>query len=400
MRAETEPLLANGGPVLAIVSASFNQVSETFVADHVRTLAPGRTVLVCQDGTGADAYGCPVLTGIGAEPEHPGAIGRLRGWLAPRIRRRMGYGPSLARSERARLAAFLKDQGVTVVLAEFGYSGAMVTEVCTELGLPLFVYFRGHDATLPRVMPSLARRYKRMFPQLAGVICVSRHLADELVAIGCPDGLILVNPSGVDPARFPATSAEPGRLLAIGRMVEMKAPHLTIAAFGRIADRFPDARLDFGGDGPLRARAEAVAAELGLRDRVTFHGALGHEAVAALMARAAVFVQHSVTTPDGFVEGFPTVIAEAMSSTLPVVATRHGGIPEHVRDGETGLLVDERDVAGMAEAMATLLADPARARALGEAGRRHAMAHLDRATARARVRQLLGLPEPVAVAAS
>ncbi len=397
MRAEREFLPSGGngdGPVLAIVSANFNQLSETFVADHVRTLAPGRTALVCQDGSGAEAYGLPVLSGVGAEPVASGLLGRVWNVVAPRIRRRFGYGPSLAAGERARLAEFLRTHGVGVVLAEFGYSGALVTEVCAELGLPLHVYFRGHDATRHRVMPSLARRYRRMFRQLAGVICVSRHLADELVAIGCPEALITVNPSGVDPDRFPPTSAMPGRVLAVGRMVDMKAPHLTVRAFAHVVERFPDAHLDLVGDGPLRPLAEATAAELGLGERVTFHGPLGHDAVAKLMSQAAIFVQHSVTTPDGFVEGFPTAIAEAMSSELAVVATRHAGIPEHVRDGETGLLVEEGDVAGMGAAIARLLADPGLARSMGAAGRRHALEHLDRAASRARVRGLLGLPEP------
>ena len=76
------------------------------------------------------------------------------------------------------------------------------------------------------------------------------------------------------------------------------------------------------------------------------------------MARAAMFVQHSVTDPDGRIEGFPVAIAEAMFTALPVVSTRHSGIPEHVRDGATGFLVEEGDVAGMAAAMARLLADP------------------------------------------
>lgn len=387
------PLIATvRAPMLAIVSPTFNQVSETFVADHVRTLAPGRTVLVCQDGAGAAGFGCPVLARLATDPDPVTGLAALR----LRLRRRAGYGPVLGRPDRTRLAEFLRAQGVTVVLAEFGYSGALVWEVCGKLGLPLFVYFRGHDATRHRVLPSLARRYRRMFAHVAGVICVSRYLADQLVAIGCPERLIAVNPSGVDPAAFPPARAEPGRLLAVGRLVEMKAPHLTLRAFGRIAADFPQARLDLVGDGPLRPRCEAVIAELGLASRVTLHGARDHAAVAALMGRAAVFVQHSVSTPDGFVEGFPTAIAEAMSSALPVVATRHSGIPEHVRDEVTGLLVAEGDVEGMAAALAALLADPERARSFGAAGRAHALARLDRDRSRAAVRALLGLPAPAA----
>ena len=382
--------------MLAIVNPTFNQVSETFVADHARALAPGRTVLVCQDGRGAERFGHPVLADVSSDVRGPLEFGRLRATLGPRIRRRFGYGPALAAADRARLAAFLRAHSVTAVLAEFGYSGTLVAEVCADLKLPLFVCFRGHDATSHRGAPSLRRRYQRLFGQAQGIVAVSRFVAEQLVAIGCPAALIEVIPSGADPDRFPPGTPEPGRLLAVGRLVEMKAPHLTLAAFARVAPRFPAARLDLVGDGLLRGRCEAVVAEAGLGDRVTLHGAQSHETVAALMQRAAVFVQHSVTDPDGKIEGFPGVIGEAMLSGLPVVATRHSGIPEHVRDGRTGLLVAEHDVDAMAAAMARLLADPAAAAAMGRAGRAYALEHLSRPRAHQRLRALMGLDAPEA----
>ena len=378
-----------GGPVLAIAAPSFNQVSETFVADHVAALAPGRTVLVCQDGTGAERHGRPLLVGLDGDL----AAGR-HGRLGPRLRRLGGFGPALARADRRRLAGFLRAEGATVVLAEFGNTGAVIAEVCARLGLPLYVCFRGHDATVHKRHRSLYRRYRRMFGQAAGFVCESRFLANEVAAIGCPERLIQVIPSGVDPDRFPPGTPEPGRILAVGRLVEMKAPHRTIEAFAAIAGRFPEARLDLVGDGPLRARCAALVAERGLGDRVTLHGALSHAAVAALMARAAMFVQHSVTDPEGKIEGFPVAIAEAMFTALPVVSTRHSGIPEHVRDGVSGLLVAEHDVAGQAAAMARLLADPGSAAAMGRAGRAWALEHQARPACYARLRALLGLPEP------
>jgi colanic acid/amylovoran biosynthesis glycosyltransferase len=384
------------GPVLALVSPSFGQVSETFIADHVRRLAPGRTVLVCQDGRGAEGFGYPVLAALDSETARLGGglspLGRLQVDLSRRLRRRRGHGPMLSAADRARLAGFLEAQGVTVVLAEFGYSGAAVMETCKTLEIPLHVYFRGHDATRHVVHRSLVTRYRRLFAHAASVICVSRHIADRLREIGCPDHLLHVVPSGVEPDLFPPGRPEAGRILAVGRLVEMKSPDRTIEAFARIAGRFPEARLDMVGEGPLRPRCEALVAGYGLGDRVTLHGAQPHAVVAALTARAAFFVQHSVTTEDGFIEGFPTAIAEAMCAGLPIVATRHSGIPEHVKDGENGLLVAEGDVAAMAEAMARLLAEPGTARRMGEAARAHALAHLDRRRSRARVRAILGLP--------
>ena len=379
--------------MLALVAPAFNQVSETFIADHVRTLAPRRTVLVCRDSRGAEAFGCPVLSHVAPDFTAFSTIDGPAKQLLFRLRRR--FGPALSFDDRMRVAEFFRVQGVRVVLGEFGYSGVLVADVCQQMGLPLYVYFRGNDASSVMRHASMQRRYRRMFTTVRGVFCVSQHLADRIVALGCPADLIHINPSGVLLDAFPPGKPEPGRLIAVGRLVDKKAPHLTLEAFARIAHRFPDARLDVVGDGPLAPRCEEIITRHGLQDRVTLHGALPHDRVAEMMRRAVIFVQHSVTAPSGDIEGFPTAIAEAMATALPVITTRHSGIPEHVRENETGLLVDEGDVEGMAAALACLLADPALARRLGAAARAHAEAHLDRIQARERVRKVMGLETSV-----
>jgi glycosyltransferase involved in cell wall biosynthesis len=109
------------------------------------------------------------------------------------------------------------------------------------------------------------------------------------------------------------------------------------------------------------------------------------------MGKAQAFVQHSVEASDGDCEGLPVAILEAMGHGLPVVSTRHSGIPEAVSDGETGLLVEEHDVDGMADAMCALLEDPARAEAMGRAGRARVEAHFTHEKTAARLREIMGL---------
>ena len=380
--------------MLAIAAPSFNQVSETFVADHARTLLPAATVLVCQDGRQAERFGHPVLSDVGPAHPWPGGPGQARTAVTRPFRRRFGFGSLLGFDERLRLAGFLHAHGVTATLAEFGYVGALIFEACAMAEVPLFVCFRGHDATMPERLPSLRRRYRRLFRLASGVVAESRFIAGKLRDLGCPEDKITVLASGMQATSYRPAEPEPGRIVGVGRFVEMKAPDLTVEAFARIADRFPQARLDLVGDGELMPRVAALVAERRLGDRVTLHGYQSLAACAALMARAAVFVQHSRTDSRGRVEGFPVAIAEAMASALPVVSTRHSGIPEHVEHGVSGLLVAEGDVAGMAEALARLVADPDEARAMGRAGRAYALAHLDRAEAHRRLRALMGLPEP------
>lgn len=106
-----------------------------------------------------------------------------------------------------------------------------------------------------------------------------------------------------------------------------------------------------------------------------FAGVCSQEQVAERMRLVRAFVQHSIVAPDGDSEGSPVAVMEAQLSGLPVIATRHAGIPDVVVDGATGLLVEEGDVDAMAQAMLTLLAEPMLAQQLGEAGQRRALQH-------------------------
>ena len=124
------------------------------------------------------------------------------------------------------------------------------------------------------------------------------------------------------------------------------------------------------GDGPLLAAARLLVMELGLNHSVRFLGVCSQTRVAELMREVRLFVQHSIVAPDGDSEGSPVAVMEAQLSGLPVVATRHAGIPEVVVEEETGLLVNEGDERAMADAMARLALDPCLAARLGECGRR------------------------------
>ncbi len=122
------------------------------------------------------------------------------------------------------------------------------------------------------------------------------------------------------------------------------------------------------GEGPLLPLARRYVYRHGLQQQVRFEGAASQSVVAERMREVRAFVQHSQVAPDGDSEGSPVAVMEAQLSGLPVIATRHAGIPEVVLDGTTGLLVEEGDVEGMADAMARLLRDPGLAQSLGEAG--------------------------------
>ena len=262
-----------------------------------------------------------------------------------------------------------------VVLVDFGFHAVRVMEAAAWSATPLVVHFRGSDASSEAKFQRLSRRYRRLFQLTAGVIVKSRPMQAVLERLGADPATMLISPSGADPDLFQGAlpAQAPPRFLAVGRLVAKKGPLQTLEAFARMRNSLPGShrdavRLEIIGDGPLRADLERAVGMWKLENQVELLGVQPQQAIAERMRRARGFVQHSMVAPDGDSEGNPVAVMEAQLSGLPVVATRHAGIPEVVRDGETGVLVSEGDVDGMAAAMRRLVLEPALAARLGAAG--------------------------------
>ncbi|MBT2209668.1 glycosyltransferase family 4 protein [Actinomadura sp. NEAU-AAG7] len=158
--------------------------------------------------------------------------------------------------------------------------------------------------------------------------------------------------------------------VCVSRLVPRKGQDALIHAWPRVLTRVPDAALLLVGGGPYRAELERLAASLGVDRSVVFAGNVPWEELPAHHDAGEVFAMPCRTRRRGLdVEGLGIVYLEASATGLPVVAGDSGGAPDAVVDGETGVVVPGRSVARVADAVAALLADPARARAMGERGR-------------------------------
>lgn len=167
-------------------------------------------------------------------------------------------------------------------------------------------------------------------------------------------------------------------LVFVGRLVEEKGVSDLINAVGLVAADLPDVTVMIVGDGPNRADMEALAARLGIPDRVYFLGWVESAAVSWHLAAADIFVGPSKRAVDGWVEAQGLTFAEAMLAHTPVIATRSGGIPDFVRHEETGLLVSEGRPDEIAAAIVMLANDPTLAYGLAEAGHAFASSTLTR----------------------
>jgi glycosyltransferase involved in cell wall biosynthesis len=300
------------------------------------------------------------------------------------------------RIQRSALIDLLGPRKPDVILANYGQSGVLLGPVAKSLGVPMVVMFHGADASRLASRPEWQERFREVFAQAALVIGPSNYVVDRLVSLGCPSEKARVLRYGIrmrtdNKCAEHVASGRPVRFLSVGRHIPKKHPVGLIRAFHRCVNQLGpgQATLKFIGDGPLFEDVAATVRELGLQDDVFLTGSLGHDAVLKAYDDADIYVQHSVVAPDGDEEGLPVSITEALAAGLPVVATRHSGIPEVVREGVTGYLVEEHDLDAMGRRMANLARQPELCIAMGRNGMDLMRAEFDAPVFRARLRSLL-----------
>jgi len=210
-------------------------------------------------------------------------------------------------------------------------------------------------------------------------ICVSHFIRENLLRQGFPEARTVVHYIGIDSRSVSPRDPREEReiVLHVARLVEKKGTEYLIRAFSRVAKIPSKFRLVIIGDGPLRRPLESLAKELGIDGRVRFLGALPHKEVLSWIRKASVLALPSVTARSGDAEGLGMALLEAAAMGVPLLGTRHGGIPEIVIDGECGYLTEERDSNALADCLETLMTDPSRRLEMGMAARRLVVERFD-----------------------
>jgi glycosyltransferase involved in cell wall biosynthesis len=355
---------------VAYIVSRFPHASETFIVRELSALeaAGGTTVELMSLFPPVDATIHPSAAGWTERLARPGlgeALAALIWWAVRRpvrllttvgvvLREHLRSPALLARAIvtvplAAAHARLIRTRGVQHVHAHYAtYPGLSAWVSGRLVGTPYSITAHAHDIFVDQRM--LARK----LADAAFVVTISEYnrgfLADYV-----DSGRIHVVHAGIDPGAYPfmpraVPSQGPVRALCVASLQEYKG-HAVL--FDALADESALERveLDLVGAGPLRAALERQVRELGLGDRVRFHGSASEDTVRGLLERADLFVLPSVIARGGQMEGLPVVLMEALASGVPVVATRLSGIPELVSDGSTGLLAAPGDAGSLRDAL-------------------------------------------------
>jgi len=305
---------------------------------------------------------------------------------------------------RAQVRAIAPD----AIVAHFGPDAALIGPVARSLGVPLVATFYGYDVSrLIHEAPALWRTvYRDLWPMASLVLGISRHVLHRLRALDAPEEKLVLWRIGADlgriPYRDPVAGWDGGRVecLHVGRLTAKKDPIALLRAFAAARRRLApdvDLRLTIAGDGELAGRTRREIERLRLDRCTRLLGPVPHARVPALLREAHIYVQHCRTAPNGDMEGLGLSFVEAAAAGLPIVSTRHDGIPDVVLHGRTGLLSSEGDVESMARNIALVAAEPKLWSDMGRLGRRHVEAEFDLETTVLglidRLRSLVGQPD-------
>jgi colanic acid/amylovoran biosynthesis glycosyltransferase len=291
----------------------------------------------------------------------------------------------------------LKEVEARLIHAHFAEGGPPAVFMSKKLNVPLILHLHGGaelmtDANLRGKLfewPFLAHR-RRVWKRASAFLCVSEYVRGHALRAGFPAEKTHVHLNGLDckifTPKMPVSEKDPNLVLYVGRLIRYKGCDYLMRAMQLVERERPGSRLVIIGDGTSRRELEELAQSLEIN--CTFLGELKPTEVRSWLEKARLFCAASVTTPDGQSEAFGVVFLEAQAMGVPVVSFRHGGIPETMREGITGLLAEERDIKGLAVQMLRYLSNDTFWSQSREEGMRWVRSNFDNAVQTAKLEEI------------
>ena len=354
--------------------ATFLKPEMLHVYRQVRSIQAWENIVFCQKRENPSTFPYEKIEIVPKPRTH-----QIRRWWQMKV---LKQPIMIYQSEARQLRRRIEQIGADLLHIYFGHIGVHLLPLLDILPIPAVVSFHGADAQVNFDQPKHRELTKRMLDRVKLVLTRSESLAERLIEIGCPKEKLRLHRTGIpiDELHFRQLAAPADgewRCVQASRLIAKKGLATTLSAFAQFAERFPKAKLTFAGDGPLRDMARQKVGDLGLADRVTFAGFLSQPELRALYDKSHLFLHPSETPESGDQEGVPNAMLEAMALGLPVLATVHGGIPEAVENGVSGILVAERDDAALGREMIGLAEDPTRYEAMSKAAAARVRAMFD-----------------------
>jgi colanic acid/amylovoran biosynthesis glycosyltransferase len=352
-------------PVVACYCATFLKPEMLHIYRQITSLTRVSPLVIAQKREEAERYPFDRITVVGKPAMH---FAR-RFWS-----RQIRAAPwQVSRREVNTLASVLENAQAKLLHIYFGHIAVHLLPLIHAWGKPSVVSFHGADVMVDLERPAYRAATKQMLEAVRLVLVRSESLGRALIEIGCSPEKIRIQRTGIPVDEIPfRTRAWPSdgawKFVQACRLIEKKGLKTSLLAFAKFAARYPQSTFTIAGEGPLRSELEAQARELGIGDKVSFPGFVSQAQLREHFYGSQIFLHPSERGADGNQEGVPNSMLEAMASGLPVFATEHGGIPEAIEHGKSGILVMESDHDALADALLDAVAHPDQLTAMARNG--------------------------------
>jgi colanic acid/amylovoran biosynthesis glycosyltransferase len=334
--------------VVAFYCATFLKPEMLHIYRQITALERVRPMVIAQKRENAERFPFDNIDIVAKAPTH-----FWRRFWCRQVRNRPWQ---ISHAELDKLLRVLTENDTQLLHIFFGHIAVHLLPLVRAWRRPSIVSFHGADVLVDMEKPAYRKRTKEVLDAVRRVFVRSESLRHAVVDLGCAEDKIDIVRTGIPLEEFPfqdrkfPTDGE-WRFVQACRLIEKKGLATMLHAFTHFLTQYPKAKLTIAGEGPMLRELQELTRKLRIDNQVALPGFVSQEKLREIFYGSHIFLHPSETGWDGNQEGIPNSMLEAMASGLPVFATNHGGIPEAIEDGVSGILVAERDHGALAHAL-------------------------------------------------
>ena len=335
-------------PVVAFYCASFLKPEMLHIYRQITALRRVRPFVIAQKRENAEKFPFDEIDIVGKPVTH-----FLRRFWLRQVRNRPWQ---ISKGELHSLLEILERENAQLLHIFFGHIAVHLRPLIRAWPKPNVASFHGADVLVDMDKPAYRHATKQMLDSVTRVFVRSASLERAVIELGCDEGKIDIVRTGIPLQEYPFRERQfpengEWRFLQASRLVQKKGLATTLHTFTDFLQHYPRATLTIAGEGPMLTELQELRRKLKIDDHVALPGFVTPKRLRDLYYASHIFLHPSETGSDGNQEGIPNSMLEAMATGLPVFATDHGGIPEAIENGVSGILVSERDHEALSKAL-------------------------------------------------